>query len=461
MYQRSPKLAEDSVGVRTEGVEIPARKRVPLKTEKKVPSNRVSWAVLVGLLIFAPLSFGAVEFWSIALVELLAVVLAVSWVVDGVRRQELRMQLNSLVWAALGLQAWVGLQLILGRTLDRAITRDSLLLLLCYFLVFLVTSNERWSPRWIRRLAVAIASIGFTIAVFGIVQFFTWNGRLYWIRRIHEGSPFGPYVNHNHFAGLMEMTFPIAVGLVLSQRLATVWKALLAFFAIVMALATLMSLSRGGMVGLALGVVVFIYLVARSRGARPILLTMGLLVALVVGWLMWLGGGPVLERIFTVRGLSQEASFQSRLAIAKDTARIIHDHPFTGIGLGTFPLAIPAYLSSYTDLQWDKAHDDYVQLLSEVGLIGFAFAVSWIVGLFHSVLTRVRDHTVPLSTLRLGAFCGCFSLLIHSFVDFNLQIPANAMFFAVLAALATRQDSVQRTQTSSTPNRMSVEGRPN
>ena len=462
MPQRSVnKLAEDRVGIPTEGAAIPAQKRVGLKTEKRVPSNRSSWAVLVGLLAFAPLAFGAVEFWSIALVELLAVVLAVSWIIAGVRRQELRLELNSLVWAALGLLAWVGLQLILGRTIDRAITRACLLLLFCYFLVFLVVSNEQWSPRWIRRLAVAIASIGFAIALFGIAQFFTWNGRLYWIRTIREGSPFGPYVNHNHFAGLMEMTFPIAVGLVFSRKLAPVWRALLAFFAVVMALATLMSLSRGGMVGLALGVLAFIYFFARRRGVRPLLLRGSLLGALVVAWLMWLGAGPVLDRIFTLRGLNQEASFQSRLVVSKDTLRIIHDHPFTGTGLGTFPLAIPAYLSSYTGLEWDKTHDDYVQLLSEVGLIGFAFAVWWIVGLFHSVLTRVRDQTKPLSTLRLGAFCGCFSLLIHSFVDFNLQIPANAMFFVVLAALATRPDSVPAAPASSAPDRMPAEERPN
>jgi len=288
---------------------------------------------------------------------------------------------------------------------------------------------------------VIIACVGFGVAVFGIAQFFTWNGKLYWIRRIDVGSPFGPYVNHNHFAGLMEMTFPIAVGLVFSQRLAAVWRLLLAFFAVVMGTATFMSLSRGGMVGLAAGVLAFIYFFARRRGARRRLLTGSLLGAFGLAWLMWLGAGPVLDRIFTIRELHQEASSQSRLAVAKDTARIVQEHPFTGTGLGTFPLAIPKHLSFYTDLSWDKTHNDYMQLLSEVGLMGFGFAVWWIVGLFRSVLRRVGDHTVPLSTLRLGAFCGCFSLLIHSFVDFNLQIPANALYFAVLAALATRPDA--------------------
>jgi hypothetical protein len=462
MHQRIPaNLADEPVRIDAEGAELPGRKQVRPKIEKRLPSNRTSWAVLVGLLTFAPLSFGAVEFWSIALVELLAVVLVVSWLIGAVRRGELHVQLNSLAWAALGLQVWVTLQLLLRRTLDRAITRESLWLLFSYFLVFIVVTNEQWSARWIRRLAAAIASIGFGIAVFGIAQSLTWNGKLYWIRPIHEGAPFGPYVNHDHFAGLMEMTFAVAMGLVFSQRLAPIWRVLFAFFAVVMASATLLSLSRGGMLGLALGMVTFIYLFARRRGARRILITGSLLGALVAAWLMWLGAGPVVDRVFNLRELHQEASFQSRLVVAKDTLGIIREHPFTGTGLGTFPLAIPHHLSFYTDLSWDKAHNDYVQLLSEVGLIGFSFTVWWIVGLFRSVLKRVWDSSVPLSTLRLGAFCGCLSLLIHSFADFNLQIPANALFFTVLAALATRQNSVHAAQGRSALDRLPIEGRAN
>ena len=126
--------------------------------------------------------------------------------------------------------------------------------------------------------------------------------------------------------------------------------------------------------------------------------------------------------------------------MAGDTLRIIRDHPYRGTGFGTFALATPGYTSWYTEYVIDKAHNDYLQLLSEVGLVGFCFAVFWLVGFFRSVLLMVRDSSLPFSTLRLGAFCGCLALLIHSLVDFNLQIPANAIYFSVLAALATRGD---------------------
>jgi len=415
-------------------------KRSMVRERRNVRSNYASWWLLVGLLTFAPLSFGAVEFWAVSLLELASLLLAVFWVVGAIRREEIYIELNSLAWAALGFQSFLVWQLATRHTIDRGATRDGLLLLFAYFLVFLVVFNEHWSPRWIRRLAFAVAGIGFLVAVLGILQFLAWNGKLYWLRPIEAGTPFGPYVNHNHFAGLMELTFPVVVGLVASKRLAKAWKALLTFFGAVMALATFMSLSRGGMIGLVLGVCVFLFFQLRRGQGRTGLITLGIVGTIVIGWLLWLGAGPVLERIYTLREFQQEPSLASRFQVAEDTLKIIRDHPLTGTGLGTFSLEIPRYLSKPTALTWDKAHDDYLELLSGVGLIGFTFVVWWIVGLFRGFMASFSDPAQRFPTVRLGAFCGCFSLLVHSLVDFNLQIPANALFFTVLAALATRRD---------------------
>jgi O-antigen ligase len=403
-----------------------------------MPSNRASWFLLVGLLAFAPLAFGTVEFWSIAIVEVLALLLALSWIFGGVRQRRIDLRMNASFWSAIGLQVWVALQLLLRLTLDRTSTREGLVLLFCYFLVFLVVSNENWSPRWLRRLAIAMAVIGFAVAMFGMVQFFAWNGSLYWVRPVKFGSPFGPYLNHNHFAGLMEMTFPVALSLAFATRLGIAMRAFIISSGVVMALAAFMTLSRGGLFGLALSFLLFIYLTLRKKVGTRAVLTVGLLVVLGLGGLMWLGAEPAVQRIMALPGLGQELSYVDRIRIAGATLRIIQDHPYTGTGLGTFALLSPMYVSWPTNTLFDKAHNDYLQLLSEVGLIGFSFVVIWIVALFRSLVSMVQDDSQPPSILRIGAFCGCFAILIHSFVDFNLQVPANAIFFATLAGLATR-----------------------
>jgi O-antigen ligase len=155
---------------------------------------------------------------------------------------------------------------------------------------------------------------------------------------------------------------------------------------------------------------------------------------------IWLGAEPVVQRILALPGLGQELSYVDRIRIAAATLRIIQDHHYTGTGLGTFALLSPMYVSWPTNTLFDKAHNDYLQLLSEVGLIGFSFVVIWIVALFRSLASTVQDDSQPPSILRIGAFCGCFAILIHSFVDFNLQVPANAIYFATLAGLTMRCD---------------------
>ena len=417
------------------------RRRHRHQRTSKSSSNRASWFVLVALLIFSPLAFGAVEYWSIATLEFVAVVLAATWIIGGLRGGSLRLQFNALAASSVGLMLWVSAQLALGHTLDRAATRDSLLLLFSYLLVYLAVSNEQWSSRWIRRLAMAISTIGFAIAVFGIVQLFSWNGKIYWLREVDVGIPFGPYVNHNHFAGLMEMTLPTALGIALSERFNNLLRMLFIFFALIMGMATLLSLSRGGMLSLSLSLVALVYIYRQRQRTRPALLAVGGLALLVVASVAYLDAEPVLRRLLTLQNLGQETSFTSRLQIAGDTLQLIRDHPFSGTGLGTYALAIPRYISHYTSLTWDKAHNDYLQLLSEVGLAGFSFAVWWIVGFFRRAVKTARNESHPLWAVRIGAFCGCLAVLFHSLVDFNLQIPANALFFVVLAALVTRADA--------------------
>jgi O-antigen ligase len=131
---------------------------------------------------------------------------------------------------------------------------------------------------------------------------------------------------------------------------------------------------------------------------------------------------------------------ENRLDISKDSLRMFSKRPFIGWGLGTFPTVYPRYRSFYTNLFVNEAHNDYVQLLTETGLLGF--------GLMLWFLVRVYRHGLPTSrrwefkwdgALSLAALLGCTGILVHSFLDFNLQIPANAAFFYVLCALAASE----------------------
>jgi O-antigen ligase len=132
----------------------------------------------------------------------------------------------------------------------------------------------------------------------------------------------------------------------------------------------------------------------------------------------------------------------ARWLIHRDALRMFAAHPFLGSGLGTFATTFPRYRVFYDGFVINHAHDDYLELLLETGLAGFAAAVWFILPLYREGIRNFRvARYVPAATMSVAALAGCSGLLAHSFVDFNLHIPANAALFYVLCAVATTPPS--------------------
>jgi O-antigen ligase len=278
---------------------------------------------------------------------------------------------------------------------------------------------------------------GFFISVFAILQYLTYNGKLYWLRVISSGvTAFGPYVNRNHFAGFAEMVIPIALvplvlGKVRRERLS-----LVVLFALVPIVALLLSASRGGIVSFALQMVIlFLLLLIRGVRGKQVIVG-GVVVLTAVMAVSWIGVNHVLARFAGVQAL--EASAGKRASMRQDTWRLFLDHPILGTGLGTFEMVFPPYDSLYDGRIVNHAHNDYLEVLAETGVLGGLFCL-WFLGV---VLLSALKGTAELgesfsSVLNLSGLIACSGLLIHSLVDFNLHIPANALLFLVSAHLAT------------------------
>lgn len=159
--------------------------------------------------------------------------------------------------------------------------------------------------------------------------------------------------------------------------------------------------------------------------------------ALVAGLLaIWLGLGWTVQRFEHLN--PGDLSHDRRASIYRDTWRIVRDHPWIGTGLGTLETVFPRYESYYDGLVVDHAHNDYLELLADTGLIGglcvlaFVGFLGWL-GLYH-----LHRATGPVCrSLYCGALVACAGLLLHSMVDFNFHIPSNAMLFLLLAAMIT------------------------
>jgi O-antigen ligase len=188
--------------------------------------------------------------------------------------------------------------------------------------------------------------------------------------------------------------------------------------------------SRGGMLSFLLEIVVFATLTLVQRRNPRVALGVAAVCVLVLVFLVFLGKVQVLGRLGNLGP-------DIRLKITKDCLRMFAHRPVLGWGLGTFPTVYPSYRTFYTNLFVNEAHNDYAQLLVETGSLGFGLMLWFLVRLYRSGWPTSRRWEFKWDgAVSLAALLGCTGLLLHSLVDFNLQIPANAALFYVLCGLA-------------------------
>jgi len=209
--------------------------------------------------------------------------------------------------------------------------------------------------------------------------------------------------------------------------------------AALMAGSIFLSGSRGGMLAFCAQIIVLAVLLLRSRQGnwkKPLML--GVFMMLMIGFLVWLGGNELTRRLASIHSEARtEISGGIRLTIDRDCLHMLLKRPFLGWGLGSFPIVYPQFRSFYTTFFVNQAHNDYLQMLVETGLAGFAIAVWFLVLLFRQVASKLKDwNETSTGALTVAALLGCVGILVHSFLDFNLQIPANAALFYVLCAIA-------------------------
>jgi O-antigen ligase len=331
-------------------------------------------------------------------------------------------------------------QWLVGTTAYRHATYADLLLYAAYgMLAFVVTQTLHRSSQF-ELVANIFTGYGAAVAAFAVLQGLAPNGKLYWIWSSEQGGAiYGPYVNHNHYAGLMEMLLPFPLVLAASHFTSGNRRIAVAGIAALMAGSIFLSASRGGMAAfiaqmLILGVLLFRK--QKDSWKQPLLL--GAFLALVIAFLVWIGGNEVTRRLMSIHSEArEELSGGVRFTIDRDCLRMFLKRPFLGWGLGTFPIVYPGFRSFYTNFFVNQAHNDYLQLLVETGVAGFAIAIWFLVLVFRNAAGKLKNWTETSSgALTVAALLGCIGILVHSFVDFNLQIPANAALFYVLCAIA-------------------------
>jgi O-antigen ligase len=389
------------------------------------------------LVAFAVLAHGGVEPWSEGVLETGAAVLLLTWAWKAATDANLPVIWSPLFWPLLAVWVIGAVQWAAGLSLVPFLTRIELLKYSALIaLFFLCVQSYRTRTQW-RGFVWFLLILGFAVSLFAILQHFTFNGKLYWVREMrYGGTPFGPYVNRNHFAGLMELLIPpgIAIQLLGGERRDQL--PLLTLFTVLPIGALFLSASRGGIMSFFAEMAFLAVLVVLRRREKKALLAAVLIVGFAAMLVSWLGIGAAMDRFESYKGL--EVSEGRRVGMLHGTLHIFLDHPVLGTGLGTLQQVYPRYETVYDGLIVNHAHNDYAEALAETGAIGgFCFLAFLAVFFWNAWKIIAADADGRNLAYHAGALVACFGLLVHGFVDFNFHIPSNALLFLLQAALAT------------------------
>lgn len=450
--------------------------------------ERALYVSLLGLLVWAPLPLASNRFWSLSLLQTWVGVLFALWLVYHSRQSDKENTPTLTIanrnrdmiilfwliplWSLIQLiplppswrealsalpypdsAYWHPLSMDIGATLFQ--TMESI----AYAMFFTLALNLINTPARLQRTCELLVVCGVLQASYGVMV--TLGGKGYDLfgilyRPQQSGSASGTFANRNHLAGYLEMCLAIGVGLLLTHMiqnndtdsgwramlrrfLATLMsgKARLRIFLALMVVALVLTHSRMGnsafFASLGISAVIGLFLYARHKRSTAMVILFSSLIAidsLILG--AWFGLDKLAARLEQTTLEREERTYVFSAALD-----MLKEVPITGVGAGAFGSTFDSFKTGEIFYDYDLTHNDYLQIAIEYGVIGSMLFGLIVIHAFRLAIVAQRSrHTAILKGAGFASMMGIISLMIHSWVDFNLQIPANALMFTLLCAFA-------------------------
>ena len=353
-------------------------------------------------------------------------------------------------------------------------TRGELLKLLTYVMIyFLVANNFKGKDRK-NKLILCIIIIGFIEASYGIIQYVSGEKMIFRLRRMNYAKDrlISTFPSADHFSAYIKMCIFLSISYLIyffdkvnrnrgfefrrrrkgskrgkrtlnSLREARDFisseknwekKIMLIFAIIIMIVALIFTKSRGGILSFLVSII-FLGIIFFLRGSlKKHLWTISLIIIITLIFGFWIGFTPVFDRYLNFS--MKEELEEGRFSIWKSTYNIFKDYPILGTGFGSFVYVFPSYSLRSNQLEVNHAHNDWLELLSDTGILGLLTMGS---GVFYLSIFSLRNVLKTKSDSQiwifLGGYTAILSIVIHSFVDFNLRTSANAFLVAVIIGM--------------------------
>ena len=397
--------------------------------------------LVLAIMVFGPMAFGAVQTELFVVIQWLTAGVLILWAARLWMADRARFLCPPICWAALGFGLYA-IARYFTSDIEYA-ARLELLRVLVYVFLFLAIINNLHRQEHTQAVGYTMIFLALVLSMYGVWQFATKSDRVWWVSSGFVGRASGTYICPNHLAGFLEMLLPLALAYTLVGRSKAVMKVFLGYAVLVMLVAIGATGSRGSWVSCAVALLFFFGTLACTRGYR---------LAAGIGFMVLaLAGGYLVTKtnIFKVRIEGTATGGNLDMAVRMDlwdaAVRMWRDNLWFGVGPGHYDWLYRAYRPAAVQLQADRAHNEYVNTLADWGVTGTAIVIvafvllGWgVAQCWGSVRRSNGEFGSTLSNkfaVVIGVAAGMVALLIHSLVDFNMQIPANAILAVAMMAV--------------------------
>lgn len=404
------------------------------------------WGILglvLSMLVYGPLATGAVREFDFSVLLLLITGVALLWLTRLWLNPRERLLWPPLAWVVLAFTLYAGARYL---TADiEYVARPELLRVVMYALLFWAVVANLHRQSSITFITFTLIFLGMAIAGYAIFQFATGSNRVWNFISPYPQRGSGTYICPNHTAGFLELALPLAAAYTLAGRIKPLTRVALGYGALMMGVGLVATVSRGGLVAAGISLLLMMFVLLGQRAHR-LPAAVALLLVLVAGLAIATQSMTVRIRFNRIASGEGQLHENTRYALWRPAALMWREHPLWGVGPGHFNYRFREYRPAGVQLTPDRVHNDYLNTLTDWGLAGAALVAAalalagWGVA---QTWRHVQSGNGDLGGKRgsnkfavvLGSATGLAAILIHSLVDFNMQVPANAMVAVTLLAL--------------------------
>lgn len=416
----------------------PYRERLDLWCERGI------LGLVLAILVFSPLATGAVRPQDFLVVQWLMLATLLVWTIRFCVNPKHRLLWPPICWPIL---LFMGYAVVRYATADiEYVARQEMIKVLLYGFLFFAILNNLHRQETTGVVGATLIFIGMAIAFYALIQFLTDSNKVWNFVRpesyAKRGS--GTFICPNNMAGYLEMLLPLGMAYTLTGRFTHLRKVFIGYATLMIFTGITVSISRGGWLATGVALLILFVFFVRQRDYR--FQALGMLAALAVIATVILTNAELSPQSQNKLN-TEEVSGDVRTLIWGPALQMWEDHPWWGVGPAHFDYRFRAYrpASSYIQGRPDRVHNDYLNTLVDWGVVGAVLVLlAWacffrgVVRSWPFVQRAQNDLTAKRSnrtSFVLGGVLGLVAILIHSFFDFNLHIPANAILAVTLMAL--------------------------